>query len=745
MRQLSLCLLLLCCPIIAAFASLSPDKQAAKYDHLFEVNAQWLWASAYYDASEMAMPAVFTTDNDRIHTHLLMVVDALRAEDVNALNATQRLNRAALLDVLERYAKASIFPANHYHDQRQPYFIDNFDVPCAVGHLIIESGQAELAYRVHEENNYAYIHELVGEYPALTDWAVANGFTIDELALIQPGYPPPNSWSSVGEGLNGSVTDMASNNLDLAYVVGDFTTVDGVYCQGVAQLTEFGLLPLSTGVAGTVHTVEMMDGYVYVAGELMKNGTSYNIARWDGANWWYTNAYTGKVNDLYASDNYLYAVGDKVARTSTNAVSWQTLANSVNGDILAVHTFGNQIAVAGNFTSIDGVSAQKVAAYSSGSWSELGGGLGINAHALCVMGGELYVGGGFVYGSLATPADNGLLRYTGTDWVNVLMTPDVFTDLGDAIYHLNSFEDMIIFSGDMNLSSMFTLADGIGVYKKNHDTFRVLAASTNGVYGSCILNGSLYMGTASNSVTGEFFVESNINYLGVSEITVDIQLNARLEGPLLNSGTSTMATTILDSDLLPNKQPFGGYPWYYDGEEALPDGESFPSNVVDWVLIEIRSPADPNFIFDTRAALLLTDGSVVDVRDPSGDDVSVYFMSTGARYLVLRHRSHLAVITDTYHYFPNSSSLDMCDPDIISGGAEQVKWVNGDYALCAGDVNSDGVISVHDFNQYVDESSIINAYLDADVNLDRAVTVSDFNAYKENGSRIAVPIVRYDD
>jgi hypothetical protein len=123
-----------------------------------------------------------------IRTHLLVVEETLRKKDVSTLSEEQKKNRNASLDVLHTYALNGTFPKNLYHSDRTPYFIDDFGTACAVGQLIISSGHKEFAERVRKENNNAYISELSLEYSEINEWAVAYGFTLDELAWIQPCY-----------------------------------------------------------------------------------------------------------------------------------------------------------------------------------------------------------------------------------------------------------------------------------------------------------------------------------------------------------------------------------------------------------------------------------------------------------------------------------------------------------------------------------------------------------------------------
>lgn len=61
----------------------------------------------------------------------------------------------------------------------------------------------------------------------------------------------------------------------------------------------------------------------------------------------------------------------------------------------------------------------------------------------------------------------------------------------------------------------------------------------------------------------------------------------------------------------------------------------------------------------------------------------------------------------------------------------------------SGDFNSDGVVTVTDFNNYTIQASLINQYLDGDGNLDGNVTVTDFNFYTPHAGVIGVEVVRY--
>lgn len=126
----------------------------------------------------------------RIQMHLSHVETVLRARDVSHLNEAQRAARARHLDTLHAYWSEGRFPINDTRPEAYtPIFIDAHDTACAVGYLIVEDDHEDLARRVQAEQNYAYVPDI--QTPGLLEWATSAGFTVDELAMIQPAYCGP--------------------------------------------------------------------------------------------------------------------------------------------------------------------------------------------------------------------------------------------------------------------------------------------------------------------------------------------------------------------------------------------------------------------------------------------------------------------------------------------------------------------------------------------------------------------------
>ncbi|MEM9861647.1 MAG: hypothetical protein AAF938_08535 [Myxococcota bacterium] len=117
----------------------------------------------------------------RVHTHLRYVVQLLR----NREHGPRASERAKLLKVLAAYAEAGEYPQRLPGEpDGRPVFIDARGVHCAVAFLIAQSGAPELARRIARRENRAFLREMTT--PGIARWASEHGFTLRELAMIQP-------------------------------------------------------------------------------------------------------------------------------------------------------------------------------------------------------------------------------------------------------------------------------------------------------------------------------------------------------------------------------------------------------------------------------------------------------------------------------------------------------------------------------------------------------------------------------
>lgn len=349
--------------------SLNPNLNASLYDHLVEVNKEWLKIT---DDNFLCEPASFKNDTERIKMHLKLVERYLRENQPAGLNAAQLENRSSVLNILNNYWKAGKFPQNTFHKKRQPYFVDSYGTACAVGYLALETGASELVDRIAEEKNYAYIAELKNHYPELLDWAKTFGFTVEELAWIQPAYSPlPQTWNTVGNGggCDGKINVMKAKDDEMLYLAGEFSEVDGVPANSIIAWDGESWHSLGEGVNGIVHDIEIDHlGTVYIGGDFYVNGQPelINLAYFKDEAWhgFETSNMTGVVYTIHKPSGRLYVGGDfemedldeNVIRNLAFIEHGETIlqnengAFSVNGPVYDFDNNDNHLLVAGDFT-----------------------------------------------------------------------------------------------------------------------------------------------------------------------------------------------------------------------------------------------------------------------------------------------------------------------------------------------------------------------------------------------------------
>lgn len=257
--------------------------------------------------------------------------------------------------------------------------------------------------------------------------------------------------------------------------------------------------------------------------------------------------------------------------------------------------------------------------------------------------------------------------------------------------------------------------------------------------------------------TYEYWVEMSTPYNADcrsvrSKITITINTNQtattnfRLKATILLQGpydasSNTMRNSLRTAELLPLKQPFDQAPFNYEGTEQVSNYNLIPNNVVDWVLIELRStPAAANII-ERKAAWVTSDGTLIDLTGNAG--LSFEFPTANQTYyIVVRSRNHLPIMSQQAITLPNTTPYDFSDINLVKGGT-LTPVGNNKYGMYAGDMDGNGTITVTDFNHYLQHTSIINTYLNSDCNFDKSTTVKDFNLLTPNTSIFSISDVRY--
>lgn len=194
-----------------------------------------------------------------------------------------------------------------------------------------------------------------------------------------------------------------------------------------------------------------------------------------------------------------------------------------------------------------------------------------------------------------------------------------------------------------------------------------------------------------------------------------------------------MGTALNTGGFLPTTQPYGsgtfsGTAASYNGSETA---NAMPETAVDWVVVELRTSTTAASLAARRAALLLSNGQIVDVDGTS--KVSFAGINAGDFYVVVRHRNHLPVMT--------SGAITLSSTGGAAGGTLDYDFTvalnrafgpvpmtvltGGVFGMVAGDADADGQIQNDDKNGIWRVELGSSGYLRSDFDLSGTVEEAD--------------------
>lgn len=203
-------------------------------------------------------------------------------------------------------------------------------------------------------------------------------------------------------------------------------------------------------------------------------------------------------------------------------------------------------------------------------------------------------------------------------------------------------------------------------------------------------------------------------------------------------GNETMGFELLKRDLLPLSPP-AMYPYNLDPARVNQTVTKIPDSVVDWVTLEFRSQLTGGARY-YRNCFIRDNGTLVDFDGKS--PIILPMKQPGDYYVILRHRNHLAVVTESPFALGAASTintLDFSNPNIVSGGFSALKPVEliGTryvYGLVAGDTDGNGIVNELDYTRVWNERDNEN-YLNSDSQMNGIVNTLDFNVSWNNRLR----------
>lgn len=172
----------------------------------------------------------------------------------------------------------------------------------------------------------------------------------------------------------------------------------------------------------------------------------------------------------------------------------------------------------------------------------------------------------------------------------------------------------------------------------------------------------------------------------------------------------------------------------YLGTESV---NQLPSNVVDWVLLQLRDSTDNKIILAQKPAFITAGGRIIasDGSPTIGFDVN----TPNFAHVAVLHRNHLGIMTEGPVEI--SQILDFRDISTPTFGLNARKIINNQAVMIAGDANADGTVNAVDKNsQWRIQNGNPFDYNAAggDMNMDGTINAVDINGYwRINNSRFA--------
>ncbi len=193
-----------------------------------------------------------------------------------------------------------------------------------------------------------------------------------------------------------------------------------------------------------------------------------------------------------------------------------------------------------------------------------------------------------------------------------------------------------------------------------------------------------------------------------------------LHGPY--STTTHSMTTALNPAYIPLTSP---YSWDPRTIGAI------PADVTDWVLLQLRSSTTGATIA-ARSLFLHKDGYLVADNGTTTEHTISSLEGVKDYYLVIRHRNHLAVMSQsgvTLNTTSPPATYDFTTALNKHYGGDARLLEAGVYGMYAGDANGNGMVQTTDKN--VDWRTDVGktGYYGADMNLNSMVQTTDKNSY----------------
>lgn len=389
-----------------------------------------------------------------------------------------------------------------------------------------------------------------------------------------------------------------------------------------SSVTAFGAIPVATNFTpGYVHMVSATPGLT-IATATGQSGQTVNVPL--TANGFYNvGGFTLKINFLTPG----VVSGSSVVLANINAAVSSVLTYSYQASGLLSITWTRPSGI--NISVPDGTKLFDLQFSYAGGSSAINFNTGTSSISQAVWPYNPFTGVTYTNGSIASSS------------ASITANPsDQAINLGANAYFGISASGATSYQWQVSTDggTTFNALSNAGVYSN------VTAATMNITGATASINNYKYKCVAEPGT-----VSSTAATLTVNPLTVNVKV--MLQGPY-NTTTHLMAVTLRTKAYFPKSQPYNVAPWNYAGTENV---ITVPANVVDWVLVELRTGTANATTVMKKAGFVLANGNVVGIDGVN--PVTFQGLDINNYYIVVRHRNHLAIMSAASQALSSTSIL----------------------------------------------------------------------------------------
>jgi len=352
-------------------------------------------------------------------------------------------------------------------------------------------------------------------------------------------------WTTVCNTGNGFVDNFENYGSDL-FATGFFHSLCGTSCNYVARFDGTSWHAAGNGFPHAGHHLKNIDNDLYGVA-YQPNVDSNWVYKWDGNNFnkfgvgvYLTTAVPGfsqtaNLYNIIKYNNEIVACGefDRVGSKQIsgimkwNGAEWDSLGSGLSGSIngtapvMYPHdmcVYGNDLIVAGNFSTAGGQTVNGIARWDGSNWYPLGSGFNSTVYSVCVYNGVLYAGGDFTFsGNIPL---HFIAAWNGTTWQSTGFSLYYQSPLNYSFIHtMKVINGKLVIGGGFDRAlSGSTLLQCTGIASYDGISVDSLSGGLPGkeVEAIALYNGLLYAGGGPNN---------NASYIASYNIATGVQGN----------------------------------------------------------------------------------------------------------------------------------------------------------------------------------------------------------------------------